>query len=278
LIRALTGLMPPLASGSQAENYTVCLMTGPTRTAPASSRDASPASLLGRWRRYWRRLSPIRQDRFITLGPLLAVALFLAAVIAAFAYLRLEEIDREREAVRRDLEYGQQRLRLRLLERQEQLMRLGRDISNDEVGSEDFVAQAESMVNQHPELLAITWLDARRRVKAGFASPSATSAQWRNRGETLSSPETEQTFGLTRDLRQPVYSRPLGAGNDSAAGTPVLQLQIPLELQGKFGGVIRAHRGQRQIRRGLAGRPGPGAGRQPAAAPPGRQPAAALVR
>ena len=65
------------------------------------------------------------------LAPLLAaVLLFLAAVVAAFGYLRLEEVGREQEAVRRDVEYAQQRLRLRLLERQEQLMRLARDISN----------------------------------------------------------------------------------------------------------------------------------------------------
>ena len=62
------------------------------------------------------------------LAPLAAVLLFLAAIVAAFGYLRLEEVEREQEAVKRDLEYAQQRLRLRLLERQEQLMRLARDI------------------------------------------------------------------------------------------------------------------------------------------------------
>ena len=197
-----------------------------------------PASLLSRWRRYWRRLSPSRQDRFVTLGPLLAVALFLAAVVAAFGYLRIEEIDREHEAVRRDLEYAQQRMRLRLLERQEQLMRLGRDVSNLEVNTEDFVIQAESMINQHPELLAITWLDSRRRVKATFISPSAGAAQLRTLGEPLALGETEQTFALTRDLRQPVYSRPMPAANDRSGNVSTLQLQVPLDKQGKFDGVI----------------------------------------
>ena len=49
------------------------------------------------------------------LAPLAAVVLFLAAIVAAFGYLRLEEVEREQEAVRRDVEYTQQRLRLRLL-------------------------------------------------------------------------------------------------------------------------------------------------------------------
>ena len=213
-------------------------MSLPTPPSTPGLSAAAPSSLLVRWRRYWRKLSPSRQDRFATLGPLLSVVLFLAAVIAAFGYLRFEEIDREHEAVRRDLEYAQQRMRLRLLERQEQLMRLGRDVSNREVNPDDFVIQAESMINQHPELLAITWLDSRRRVKAIFVSPSAGAAQLRTLGEPLALGETEQTFALTRDLRQPVYSRPMTAANDRSTSVSTLQLQVPLDNQGKFDGVI----------------------------------------
>ncbi len=210
----------------------------PLQSHSSGPSDATPSSLLSRWRRYWCRLSPSRQDRFVTLGPLLAVVLFLAAVVAAFGYLRIEEIDRENEAVRRDLEYAQQRMRLRLLERQEQFMRLGRDVSNKEVNTEEFVIQAESMINQHPELLAITWLDSRRRVKATFISPSAGAAQLRTLGEPLALGETEQTFALTRDLRQPVYSRPMTASSERSGNVSTLQLQVPLDKQGKFDGVV----------------------------------------
>lgn len=210
----------------------------PPHSSTSGQSALTPATLISRWRLYWRKLSPSRQDRFATLGPLLAVVLFLAAVIAAFSYLRIEEIDREQEAVRRDLEYAQQRMRLRLLERQEQLMRLGRDIANSEISIEDFVVQAESMVNQHPELLAITWLDSRRRIKATFLSPNAGTAQARSINETLALDETGQTFALSRDLRQPVYSRPMIAANDRGTNGSTLQLQVPLDNQGKFDGVI----------------------------------------
>ena len=190
------------------------------------------------WRSWWRKQTPSRQDRFVTLGPLLAVVLFLAAVVAAFAYLRIEEIDREQEAVRRDVEYAQQRMRLRLLERQEQLMRLGRDVSNKEVNPEEFVAQAESLVSQFPELRAVSWVDSRRKIRVAYASPSAGFTLMRGPGEQLKGGETEGTYGLARDLRQPVYSRPLTAQNDPGSKGATLQLQIPLEEQGKFGGVI----------------------------------------
>ena len=50
------------------------------------------------------------------MAPVVAVVLFLAAIASAFWYLRVEEIEREQEAIKRDVEYAQQRLRLRLLE------------------------------------------------------------------------------------------------------------------------------------------------------------------
>ena len=65
--------------------------------------EPAPFALWGRW---WGRQTPARQDRFITLGPLFAVVLFLAAVVAAFGYLRIEEIDREQQALTRDVEYA----------------------------------------------------------------------------------------------------------------------------------------------------------------------------
>jgi PAS domain S-box-containing protein len=190
------------------------------------------------WRSWWGKQSPSRQDRYVTLGPLLSVILFLAAVIAAFGYLRIEEIDREQEAVRRDVEYAQQRLRLRLLERQEQLMRLGRDISNKEVNEAEFLSQAESLINQYPELLAVTWVDSLRRVRVAYVSSSANAAQLRASGEQLKTGETDSTFGLVRDLRQPVFSRPLTQRNDSGTVAPTLQLHVPLDEQGKFDGII----------------------------------------
>ena len=198
---------------------------------------ASPASFAW-WGGWWGKQSPSRQDRFITLGPLLAVMLFLAAVIAAFGYLRIEEIDREQQAVKRDVEYAQQRLRLRLLERQEQLMRIGRDVSNKEIDAEEFISQAESLVNQYPELLAVTWVDARRRVKVAYVSASANSNQLRGAGDQLKAGETDGAYGLARDLRQPVYSRPLSPLETSDYNAPTLQILVPLDAQGKFGGVI----------------------------------------
>jgi len=61
---------------------------------PLTAATPSPSwarRIVGRW---WRSQSAARQDRFATLGPLVSVLLFLAAIVAAFWTLRNEEIER----------------------------------------------------------------------------------------------------------------------------------------------------------------------------------------
>lgn len=189
------------------------------------------------WRAWWRSLSPTRQDRFAALAPVASVLMFLAAIVASFWYLRTEEVEREKEALRRDVEYAQQRVRLRLMERQEQIMRIARDLSNQELERADFISRAEPLISQYPELQALTWIDERRRIRASHAAPTVTSSQLRVSGEVLKPGDTTNLFNLTRDLHQPTYSQPIAAAGES---TPLLQLQVPLSNQGKFGGVVLA--------------------------------------
>ena len=170
------------------------------------------------------------------LAPLAAVVLFLAAIVSAFAYLRLEEIEREQEAVRRDVEYTQQRLRLRLLERQEQIMRIARDISNREVDAEDFQTRAEALINQYPELETISWIDDKKRFKSSYGTASLAAGQRRLTGDILKAGETESTFTLARDLQQPVYAQRLAEKNKESH----LQLHVPLVDRAKFAGVVMA--------------------------------------
>ena len=192
------------------------------------------------WRSWWTRQSPNRQDRFANLAPVAAVVLFLAAIASAFWYLRVEEIEREQEAIKRDVEYAQQRLRLRLLERQEQVMRLARDVSNKEIKLDQFLSRAESLVLQNPEFLSLTWIDDRRRIIGNMSvSSMATGQKWRA-GTVLKVGETESHFSVARDLMQPIYGQ-IDSDGDRETQTSVLQLHTPLsDDQGRFSGVIMA--------------------------------------
>jgi PAS domain S-box-containing protein len=188
------------------------------------------------WGQWWDRLPPNRQDQLAVLGPLLSVVLFLTAIFTALVYFTREEVSREQEAVVRDTEYAQQRLRLRLLERQEQLMRLARDIANRTLEETEFVFQAEALVLQNPELLAVHWIGPYREVVTGYTSPSAPPHSQRRAGETLPPGSTDGTFELARDLHQPIYSRPLKWSDGGAT----LLLVVPFEGHRRFGGAVLA--------------------------------------
>lgn len=192
------------------------------------------------WLSWWRSQTPHRQDRFANLAPVAAVVLFLAAIASAFWYLRVEEIEREQEAIKRDVEYAQQRLRLRLLERQEQVMRLARDVSNKEIRTDQFLSRAEALVQQYPEFLSLTWIDDRRRIVANQSISSISPSQQLRAGTVLKVGETESHFSLARDLMQPIYGQ-LDAEADRDTQMSVLQLHTPLTNdQGRFSGVILA--------------------------------------
>ncbi len=170
------------------------------------------------------------------LAPLVAVAFFLAAIVAAFSYLRLEEKERETEAIKRDVEYSQQRMRLRLLERQEQLMHLAQQLTTREVDPDEFPGRAEALVLQFPEMQTLSWVDERGRIRASHSAPSLVSLAPRLPGEPLRGTEAEAMFGVAKELMQPVYSQP-AAGTENGG---LLQLHIPLGDRPRFAGVLLA--------------------------------------
>ena len=216
----------------------------PSPPSPGNGSTSSGSRrLLGRW---WRRQSPARQDRLVTLAPLASVLLFLAAIVSAFWYLRNEEIERAAEAITRDTEVAQQQVRLRLIENQEQLVRIARDLITRD-GTEslaEFSNQAADFVAERPEVTRLSWLGPDQQLRARntmgierdeppSAPPAAAPA---TNAPGLARNESEWAFIAARDLRQPIYSRPFKDG----AANPVFQLQVPLLDNGRFVGVLVA--------------------------------------
>jgi PAS domain S-box-containing protein len=201
---------------------------------PPSLESLNPVKLkpVTRFRRWWAMQTPQWQDRFTILAPLAAVVLFLVAIMAAFAYLRFEEISREREAINRDVEYTQQRLRLRLLEQQEQFMRFAREISRREISHSDFMARAEAFANLYPEMQSLTWIDEKKRVRVSFNAASLSSKLQKDTGSIIEAHDTVDNYQLTRELLLPIYSTPHAEPNMSAT----LQLHLPLLEKIRFKG------------------------------------------
>jgi PAS domain S-box-containing protein len=208
--------------------------------ASASPPRTWPQRLFGRW---WRKQSPARQDRFATLGPLASVLLFLAAIIAAFWYLRNEEVEREQEAVKRDTEIAQQQIRLRLIDNQEQLMRLAREVVTRAIDTAEFETQAATFCRERPEVNHMVWIGPQRTQRAGFSSsdfhaetgitPDRLAASLPVEG---SAGAPEAAFAAARQARQPSYSRSF----KDSFGNAVFQLHVPLVERGRFSGTLIA--------------------------------------
>lgn len=201
---------------------------------PSSFPSADPTQW---WRSWWRSLPPTRQDRLAAIAPLVSVALFMAAIVAAFWYLRAEEVDRDHQALRRDVEYAQQRMRLRLLERQEQIMRIARDLAYGDIGTAEFSNRAEVLVTQYPELQILTWVDRDGRIITSYAAPTVPSEQLRMPSEKLNNDEAAQSFRMVKETKQLIYTQPQVKAGYSP---PLLQFHTPVFGSTSFGGTVMA--------------------------------------
>ena len=220
-------------------------------TTPPSGPQTTPMAGPGQtnklfWR-WWRKQSPSTQDRYATLGPLVSVLLFLAAIIAAFWYLRNEEIEREQESVKRDTEVVQQQIRIRLIENQEQLLRMAREISIRAVTPEQFARLAGDFVRARPEVVGVSWVQPDASVKASRTTLSLPmSAALADAGEpgTKASGydpvhdgrEPMAAFRAARERGQPTYSLPYANPN----GLKVIQVHVPLVDRSGFIGSLVA--------------------------------------
>lgn len=208
--------------------------------APPRPARTWPEKLFGRW---WRRQSAARQDRFATLGPLVSVMLFLAAIILAFWYLRNEEFEREQETVKRDTEIAQTQIRLRLIENQEQLVRIAREVVTRAIDHGQFIAQAAGFTRERPEITNLVWVNAARAPKASYSATSFPSDAGATSDDTPASlpaagkhTPPEAAFLAARAQRQPVYS----SAFIDAFGNAVFQVQVPLLERSGFAGVLIA--------------------------------------
>lgn len=209
------------------------------RTASGAPRPGRLQRLAGRW---WRRQSPARQDRLVTLAPLASVLLFLAAIIAAFWYLRNEEFERETESVKRDVEVVQQQLGLRLIHNQEQLVRIAGELTAAPDPA-PFLPLAAAFTRERPEVTHLAWYDAqRRRVAIHWAAPYLGTADVGAADARASAPadgsvgEPELGFLAARTRLQPVYTRAF----ERPSGKAVFQLQLPLVRGAGFAGTLVA--------------------------------------
>ena len=224
------------ASAPARDNHPMLIKSlGPVQARVLNTR---AVRLIGHW---WRQQTPARQDRYATLGPLVSVLLFLAAIMSAFWYLRHEEVEREHEAVQRDTEVAQQQVRLRLLDNQERVMRLARDLVARAADVREFETQAAAFCRDRPEVTQVLWLCPDQRLRAGYAANSQRANELDSDlapGESPSAgtrgAEVDAAFADAKTVKLALYSRPFF----DRSGNGVFQLFVPLVSRDRFQGSL----------------------------------------
>ena len=199
---------------------------------PLTPKPSSSFSL----RRWWRNLPVHRQDRVASFGPLAAVLLFVMAVIAAIAYLRIQESSSSLQALQRDGEDARQHLNMRLDERQNLLQRMARQLALQGINNAKFATVANTIASDAPELSDISWLDAQgvltdSRDTLGLPDPNLPDV-----GKPLVQPEALALRQTALRLRQPAYA----LLPRSQEGVPLLGIMAPAYYKGQHVGMLYA--------------------------------------
>ena len=185
---------------------------------------------------WWRNLPAHRQDRVASFGPLLAVLLFVMAVIAAIAYLRIQENNSSLQALQRDGEDARQQLNLRLDERQTLLQRMAYQLAQQGPSNEKFARVADKIANDAPELSDISWFDAKGLLTDSRDTLGLPDANLPDIGQPLAQPEALALRQTALALRQPAYAL-LPRGQDSV---PLLGMMAPAYYRGQLVGMLYA--------------------------------------
>ena len=174
------------------------------------------------------------------IAPVAAVGIFLLTIVSSVGYLRIEEREREQESVQRDLEYANQKMRLHLLEQQEQMLRLAREVGNDKYTGLEFASFAMDLVKQYPELASISWIDQFRHTRSSYASGSAQWQPFQRNNDLLDDPQTSESFLISKEIRRSIYSPPIMYKLDDGSGLqePHMQLHIPIFSNENFKGIV----------------------------------------
>jgi PAS domain S-box-containing protein len=177
----------------------------------------------------------IYQQLFV-LGPIFSVVIFVAAMVAILWYLHKDEVQRERDNLRRDTEWVQQRIRIKLADVEDHLGRVAREMSAEDPDASSFKQSSEELLREHPMLSAVALTGAESRVRfLNTRTLSPLSAAYKP-GERLAQQDSRNAFDGSRTLQALVYSRPFVTPENGA----LIEMHTPVQRRGYFGGVLVA--------------------------------------
>jgi PAS domain S-box-containing protein len=198
----------------------------PPRHAPGSR----PGALQSRW-----QYGPWWLNSYL-LTPVVSIVVFLIVMSLILWSLNRREQQQQEDTLYRNVAWAQQQIRLSLTSAQEHAAALARDIGAGRHDEPYFQQMATEVLQAHPEVIALTWLDPSRQVR--YSSPALTALA--SRLNTLSDVQLADAeraaFADARNARRQVYS-PL-IYDDLGGG--YVTLQTPIYRDREYLGSIAA--------------------------------------
>ncbi len=185
-----------------------------TPVSPPMPDSSAVSRTLHRW--YWT-------------APYAAVVVFALAMLTLVGLLQNRELQSERSAVARDVQWAEQTMRTHMLGTEEFLGQLARDLAAEALDPDAFQLRANQHIANNGELANIVWVGADEIVR--WSAPFDTTE--RLAGEALVG-EQARSFHLARDSGRLAYGR----ARRTARGEAVLEVYSPVLRGGDFRGAI----------------------------------------
>ncbi|APR05938.1 PAS domain S-box protein [Thauera chlorobenzoica] len=168
-------------------------------------------------------------QRWYWTAPYAAVVLFALAMLSLVWLLQQRELELERDALARDMQWAEQTMRRQMLGTEEFLGQLARDLSSEMLDHDGFQLRANQHIANHAELANIVWVGGDGIVR--WSAPFDTTD--RLPGEVLSSEQARVLQRVRGSLRVEY-----GAAHRSPRGGAVLEVYVPVVRSGEFRGAI----------------------------------------
>lgn len=162
--------------------------------------------------------------------PYVAIGIFAVAMLTLVWVLQKRELDLQRNALARDMQWAEQTMRLHLRGNQEFLGQLARELAEGTLDRDSFQIRATQYIANNPELVNIVWVDAGTVIR--WTAPFETT-DW-IAGEMLAASQPA-AFSRARDNGRPSYGDPY----EGVRGVATMELFVPVQLgRGQSGAII----------------------------------------
>ncbi|CAG0948108.1 two-component system, cell cycle sensor histidine kinase and response regulator CckA [Burkholderiales bacterium] len=179
----------------------------------------------------------------VWLLPNIAVISFILAMGALLYVLHRQEVEQQRAALLRDIQWAEQTIRLHLQANREALIQFANEMAQGTLDADAFLLRASQHMANNPEIENMVWVGENTLIR--WSAPFETTA--RLVGERLPRGPSDEAFRRARETGRPAYSEPFlperpeapfGTGEARADGSATIEIHVPIYEDKLFRGTF----------------------------------------